>query len=80
VAYRQRLATLQFYAGDPQAAKRFNEAETRFVESPAGKQKIRAGANVRPEEEFALEAAERAGKARAKGAVAAIPDADPPKR
>jgi hypothetical protein len=66
--------------GDPEAAKRFNEAETSFVESASGKRKIRDGANVRPEEESALAEAERLGKARAKDADGAVPDARPPKR
>ena len=54
--------------GDPESAKRFNEAETRFVESARGKQKVRDGAKVRPDEESELAEAERLGKARAKGA------------
>ena len=66
--------------GDPEAGKRFNETETRFVESARGKQKVRDGANVRPDEESALADAERLGKARSKGADAAIPDVRPPKR
>jgi hypothetical protein len=37
--------------GDPESAKRFNEAETRFVDSARGKQKVRDGAKVRPEHE-----------------------------
>ena len=61
--------------GNPEAAKRFNEAETRFVESARGKQKVRDGANIRPDEESALADAERLGRARAKGADAAVPDA-----
>jgi hypothetical protein len=66
--------------GNPQAAKRFNEAETRFVESARGKQKVREGANIRPDEESALVDAERLSKARAKGSDAAVPDARPHKR
>jgi hypothetical protein len=53
--------------------------ETRLVESARGKQKIREGANVRPEEESALADAERLGRARAKDADAPIPDPRPPK-
>jgi hypothetical protein len=52
--------------GDPEAAARFNDAETRFVESASGKQKVLDGAQVRPEEQPALDEAERLGKARAK--------------
>ena len=59
------------------AGKRFNEAETRFVESARGKQKVRDGANVRPDEESALADAERLGRARAKGSDAAVPGAPP---
>jgi hypothetical protein len=60
--------------GDPEAGKRFNEAETEFVESARGKQKVRDGANVRPDEESTLADAERLGKARSKGAAAGIRD------
>jgi hypothetical protein len=66
--------------GDPESAKRFNEAETRFVDSARGKQKVRDGAKVRPEEESELAEAERLGKARAKGADAAMPNERGPKR
>jgi hypothetical protein len=52
--------------GDPEAAARFNDSETRFVESARGKKKILEGANVRPSEQAALEKAERLGKARSK--------------
>jgi hypothetical protein len=65
--------------GNPDAGKRFNEAETRFVESAPGKQKVRDGANVGPDEESALADAERLGKARAKGSDAAAPGAPPHK-
>ena len=61
--------------GDPEAGKRFNEAETRFVESARGKQKVRDGANIRPDEESALADAERLGR-RAKGADRAVKDPD----
>ena len=53
--------------GDPEAAARFNKAETRFVESARGTEAIRKGAHVRPEEESQLEEAERLGKARTEG-------------
>jgi hypothetical protein len=66
--------------GDPESAKRFNEAETRFVDSARGKQKVRDGAKVRPDEEPELAEAERLGKARAKGAGAAVPSECGPKR
>ena len=52
--------------GDPEAAARFNKAETRFVGSVRGTEAIREGADVQPEESE-LEEAERLGKARAKG-------------
>jgi superoxide dismutase, Fe-Mn family len=52
--------------GDPQAAARFNDAQTGFVASARGTRKIRDGAAVRPDEEAALEEAARVGKARAK--------------
>jgi len=52
--------------GNPEAAAEFNEAEQNFVKSPRGKQKIRRGAQVRPEEEAALEQAEESAKARGK--------------
>src|SRR5579862_1185305 len=66
--------------GDPEAAKRFNDAETRFVDSARGKEKVGEGARVRPDEEPELAEAERLGKARAKGADAAMPDERRPQR
>lgn len=66
--------------GDPESAKRFNEAETRFVDSARGKQKVRDGAKVRPEDESELAEAERLGKARAQGGGAAMPLEREPKR
>jgi hypothetical protein len=66
--------------GDPESAKRFNDAETRFVDSTRGKEKVVEGANVRPDEESELAEAERLGKARAKGADAAMPKKLGPKR
>ena len=53
--------------GNPEAAKRFNEAETRFVQSARGKKKIQQGANVQRGEEAELEKAAQLGKQRAKG-------------
>jgi hypothetical protein len=55
-----------FGEGNPEAAAEFNEAEQKFVNSEHGKQKIRRGAEVRPDEESALEQAEAAAKARGK--------------
>jgi hypothetical protein len=52
--------------GNPEAAKRFNDAEQKFVHSPRGQQKIKEGPQVRPEEEPELEAAERATREHAK--------------
>lgn len=66
--------------GDPEAAKRFNDAETRFVDSARGKEKVREGAKVRPDEEFELTEAERLGKAHAKGADVAMPNERGPKQ
>jgi hypothetical protein len=45
--------------GNPEAATRFNKAEQEFVKSERGQNKIREGANVRPDEEAQLEEAER---------------------
>jgi hypothetical protein len=53
--------------GNPEAAERFNKAETGFVGSERGKKRIRAGASVQPGEQPGLEEAEQAGKARARG-------------
>ena len=52
--------------GNPQAAEEFNEAEREFVNSPRGKEKIREGAKVRPDEEADLAQAEQRGKSKAK--------------
>jgi hypothetical protein len=52
--------------GNPEAAAEFNEAEEKFVKSQRGKQKIRRGAQVRPDEEAGLEQAEQSAKARGK--------------
>ena len=62
---------------NPEAGKRFNEAETRFVESARGREKILDGANVRPDEESALADAEGLGRARAKGSDAVVPGTRP---
>jgi hypothetical protein len=45
--------------GNPEAAAHFNKAEHEFVASKRGQRKIREGGNVSPEEEAALEEAER---------------------
>ena len=52
--------------GDPEAAERFNKAEREFVNSDRGKQKIKKGAQVRPDEEADLAKAEQRGRERAK--------------
>jgi hypothetical protein len=52
--------------GNPEAADRFNKAEREFVGSDRGKQKIKDGAQVRPNEESELERAEQLGRERAK--------------
>jgi hypothetical protein len=52
--------------GNPEAAERFNTAEQAFVDSARGKEKMREGAHVRPEEEAALAKAEKLGRERAK--------------
>jgi hypothetical protein len=45
--------------GNPEAAAHFNKAEHEFVASKRGQEKIREAGNVRPEEQAALEEAER---------------------
>jgi hypothetical protein len=52
--------------GNPEAAERFNSAEKAFVNSPGGKQKIKDGPRVRPEEEEELSKAEKIGRQHAK--------------
>jgi hypothetical protein len=52
--------------GNPEAAERFNEAERKFVNSDRGKQKIKEGPHVKPNEEAGLAEAERQGRERAK--------------
>jgi hypothetical protein len=54
--------------GNPEAAEHFNAAEQRFVKSEGGKQKIREGAQVRPDEEAGLAEAEKIGRDHAKSA------------
>jgi len=52
--------------GNREAAARFNEAEKRYVQSPQGEEKIRAGVHVPPEEELEITEAERLAGDRAK--------------
>ena len=52
--------------GNPEAAERFNKAEREFVNSERGKQKIKKGPQVRPDEETDLEKAEQRGRERAR--------------
>jgi hypothetical protein len=52
--------------GNPEAAERFNKAERSFVSSGHGKEKIKDGVNVRPDEAAELAAAEQLGRERAK--------------
>ena len=52
--------------GNPRAAEAFNSAEQDFVNSKRGKNKIKEGPNVRPEEEAELASAERSAREHAK--------------
>jgi hypothetical protein len=52
--------------GNPEAAEHFNSAERKFVDSERGKQKIREGAKVSPNEEADLAEAERVARGHAK--------------
>jgi hypothetical protein len=52
--------------GDPESAKRFNEAETAFVKSARGINRIEKGPEVRPDEEAEIAEAEREAGARGK--------------
>jgi hypothetical protein len=52
--------------GNPEAAAEFNSAEQAFVQSSRGKQKIKEGPQVRPEEESELAKAEAIGRKHAK--------------
>jgi hypothetical protein len=52
--------------GNPEAAERFNKAEREFVGSPRGKEKIKEGPRVQPDEEAGLAQAEELGRERAK--------------
>jgi len=63
--------------GDPEAAARFNDAQTRFVASARGAKKVREGAAARPDEEAALDEAARLGKARSKERTSTDPSKAP---
>jgi len=63
--------------GNPEAAERFNEAERAFVNSDRGRQKIRTGPQVQPDEEAELGEAEQRGRERAKDAAAQGPKRNP---
>ena len=52
--------------GNREAAAEFNEAERRFVNSPAGQQKIEQGTHLDEQDEQEGERAEQAAKQRAK--------------
>jgi hypothetical protein len=53
--------------GNPEAAARFNAAETAFLVSSAGKIAVKVGPEVGLEEQPELDEAERLGPARARG-------------
>ena len=53
--------------GDPEAAERFNEAETPFLKSARRERAVRKGTKVRPKEEAALQDAEKRSRERSKG-------------
>jgi hypothetical protein len=52
--------------GDPESARRFNDAETAFVKSERGKSRIKKGPEVRPDEEAEIAKAEREASGRGK--------------
>jgi hypothetical protein len=66
--------------GDPEAAEQFNKAEREFVNSDRGKQKIKKGAQVRPDEEAELAKAEQRGRERAKDDDSDSPSGRPENR
>jgi hypothetical protein len=66
--------------GDPEAAERFNKAEREFVNSDRGKQKIKKGAQVRPDEEAELAKAEQRGRDWAKDDDSDSPSGPPENR
>jgi hypothetical protein len=66
--------------GDPEAAERFNKAESEFVNSDRGKQKIQKGPEVRPEEEADLVKAEERAREHAKDDDSYCPPGRPAQR
>jgi hypothetical protein len=52
--------------GNREAARRFNQAEQQFVQSPRGRERIKKAGDVAPSEVPELERAERAGKSHAR--------------
>ena len=60
--------------GNPEAAERFNKAESEFVASERGKERIRADITVPLAKQAELDEAERSGKARARGEAADGPE------
>ena len=52
--------------GNREAAKNFNDAEQKFVNSSDGQSKIKKGPQVRPEEEADLKRAEEVTRSRGK--------------
>jgi hypothetical protein len=68
--------------GDRESARRYNEAQQNFVESPRGRSAINQAGDVKPNERKALEAAEKVGLAHVKEEDPAVlrraPTATPP--
>jgi hypothetical protein len=62
--------------GNPEAAARFNDAETAFIESAKGQAAVKAGPRVNSKEQPELDEAERLGRAKARGATPPA-DGDP---
>ena len=65
--------------GNREAARRFNQAEQEFVQSPRGREGIKKAGDVAQSEAPELERAERVGKSHAKNADSRVnsrPDAD----
>ena len=58
--------------GDKASAERFNQMEADFVQSERGQKAIKTAIDLDDDEKDALEAAEREGKARAKGEDPAV--------
>ncbi len=74
------ISKMRHGEGNPGSGKRFNEAETRFVDSTRGKRNIRDGANVRPDQGSALIDAALLGRTRIKISDAPVPDVPAQKR